>query len=320
MSEMNLKLVSAVEEQFNLILSNNNIDKKFEFEKIVEIYDKLLLKIAVVVNKKSEEYEKGKKKFKKFLNYNYNFLKNHLEVDEDIIVLFEDAPNGNWNLLFLSFMSYLTYLIQTNPETNINYKSMANKLFNIIKKSDSDSDSEIEEQPNINTNNIFAELNKHMQPSDKTPGLMNNLLGDIKNVLQDGSDMTNILDVSKNLSQKYQTMIENGDVNMSDLLSGVMGLLNNPDSLNEQFKDIDASKLPNPDTIMANMASDPGLKEAMSMLNSDNGGMFGAMMSSMMNGKSDLDGKNIVDLDREIEQMIREVQEKEVQEKEDKLD
>ena len=138
MSEMNLKLVSAVEEQFNLILSNNNIDKKFEFEKIVEIYDKLLLKIAVVVNKKSEEYEKGKKKFKKFLNYNYNFLKNHLEVDEDIIVLFEDAPNGNWNLLFLSFMSYLTYLIQTNPETNINYKSMANKLFNIIKKSDSD--------------------------------------------------------------------------------------------------------------------------------------------------------------------------------------
>lgn len=105
-------------------------------------------------------------------------------------------------------------------------------------------------------------------------------------------------------------MIQNGDVDMSDLLSGVMGLLNNPDSLNEEFGDIDASKLPDPNSIISDMTNDPSFKDAMNMMSGENGGVFGAMMSSMMNGKSDTDNKSVVDLEKEIEQMMREVQDK----------
>ena len=125
----------------------------------------------------------------------------------------------------------------------------------------------------------------------------------------------NIIDISKDLSKKYQTMIENGDVNMGDLLSGVLGLINNPDSLNGEFDDIDVSKLPDPDSILKDMANDPKLKEVMGMMGNNKGmpdmGMFGSMMANMVNSNTNTDDKSISDLEKEIEQMMREVQEAE---------
>lgn len=64
MSEVGLKFASAVSENFNLILSNNKIEEKFEFERITVIYDKLLLKIAVVSNKNQKIMKKGKRNLK----------------------------------------------------------------------------------------------------------------------------------------------------------------------------------------------------------------------------------------------------------------
>jgi hypothetical protein len=120
-------------------------------------------------------------------------------------------------------------------------------------------------------------------------------------------------------------MIEKGDVNISDLLSGVFGILNDPDSLNGEFDDINPDNLPDPNTILSDMANDPKLKEAMGMMGGSMGGgggggggggmngMFSSMMSNMMNKNKDssVDNKSISELEKEIEQMMREVQEAE---------
>lgn len=83
-------------------------------------------------------------------------------------------------MLFLSFVSYLSYLKQTVTETDINFKGMIDKLMNKIEEY-SESETE-QEQPD--SSNMLDELNKQ----NKTSGLMKNLLGDIKNVLTDGTD------------------------------------------------------------------------------------------------------------------------------------
>ena len=305
-----LKFANATVENFNLILTNNKIDKKFDFETITPIYDKLLLKIGVSNDKKSTEYEKSKKKFSKFLNYNYKFIKHHLELDENILSLFKDNSSRNWYLLHLSVVSYLSYLKQTIVETDVNFKGMIEKLMIEIEEySDSDSETENDKEPT--TENLLETLSKQIPQTGNTPAVMKGLIGDIKNILSDNNDLEskNILEISKDLSQKYQDMIEKGDVNMGDLLSGVLGLLNNPDSLNGEFDDIDASKLPDPNTILADMANDPKLKEVMGMMGNGDMGMFGSMMSGMMNKSSQTDNKSISELEREIEQMMREVQE-----------
>jgi hypothetical protein len=335
MSNIVEKFKEATVENLNLILSKNSLNNKtFNFEEISEKYNNFLVYVAVLINKKNENYEKGKKKFGKFINYNYKFLKNHLELDENILVLFEDTPNSNWYYLFLSFVSYLSYLNQQEPESIFNYKGMIDKIMIKIEEySESDIESEKEsekepedlekKQPNIDTNSLMIELNKHIKPSEKTPNIMKNLLGDIKEVLSDDTVKTrNIMDISKDLTTKYQKMIEDGDMNISDILSGVMGLLNDPDSLVNEFDDIDASKLPDPTSILNEMSNDPNLKNAMNMM-TDKNSMFGNMMSNMMNNsKSQTDNKSIGELEKEIEQMMREVQEKEDEEKvdEEKVD
>ena len=182
--------------------------------------------------------------------------------------------------------------------------------------SESEQDAEQETQKSeIDTQSMIATLSKHIPQTGNAPTLMKGLIGDIKNILtdNDGLESKNILDISKDLSQKYQNMIEKGDVNMGDLLSGVLGILNDPDSLNGEFDDIDTSKLPDPNNILADMANDPKLKEVMGMVSNNNDmGMFGSMMANMMNNSSQTDNKSIHDLEREIEQMMREVQEVEI--------
>ena len=300
-TEICLKFKEATLENFNLILSKNQINLQFDFEQLSELYNKLLLKIGVVSDKKSLNYEITKKKFSKFLNNNYKLIKNNFNVDDQILLLFKDGSSKNWYQLHLSFVSYLSYLKQTITDTEINYKGMIDKLMIEIEEY---SDTEVEE-PNSQT--LLSELTN----KESTPKLMKGLIGDIKDILSnnDGLESKSIIDISKNLSQKYQNMIEKGDVNISDLLSGVLGIINDPESLNGEFDDIDVSKLPDPNSILKDMANDPNLKEAMNMMgNNENMGMFSSMVSNMMNN-TQTDNKTIGELEKEIEQMMKEVQE-----------
>ena len=317
-TEIALKFANATIENFNLILTNNNLDQKYDLEMLSKIFDKLILIIGVVIDKKDTNYEKTKKYFGKFLNYNYMLLKNHFEVDSLIINLFKESPNRNWYLLHLSMVSYLSYLQQTNNGDKLNYKGMIDKLMVEIEEfTDSETESPISVQTPLepfNPKTMLDELSKQIPKTEETPKVMKGLIGDIKEILTSNKDLknTSIIDISKNLSDKYQNLIEKGDVNIGDLLSGVFGILNDPESLNGQFDDIDPDTLPDPNSILTDMANDPKLKEAMGMMNNSSGmnGMFSSMMANMMNNSngSSVDNKSISELEKEIEQMMREVQ------------
>jgi hypothetical protein len=313
-------LKDAIVQNFNIILTNGNYDKQFEFNQISKILDILLIKIAVLKDKTTEGYASGKKYFGKFVLCNYKFIKENFilgnDFDNKFLEQFEDGPNKSWNLLHLTVLSYLSLLKQTQiNDLTINYRGMIDKLVDQIElnksESDSDSDSEQEsdpdlkqesdEEPNtdlsINKNieqfdpsSLFDSFKEQMPATQNTPNIIKNLMGDIKNILQSSTNETsntkNIIDMGRDLSAKYQNLIESGSMDIGELLTSVVGLMSDPDTIAKEFGDLDTSKLPNPSNILSELSSDPSLKEEMK-------GMASKMMSGMdgMDGFSDMASK-----------------------------
>lgn len=327
-----LKFATAIEENFNNILSNANVEK-IDFEKICEILENVLQKIAVT----KEKNEKAKKRFSNFLNYHnyhHNYIKDSLTLSEEseklLLEMFEDGPNDNWYKLHLVMVSYLSYQVQLNQlnniETDINYRGMIDKLMVKIEEYNdedetSSSDKEVEQlELYKDPHKMLDVLKKELPPTKEAPNVMKGLLGDIKNMLKDSTevDSKNIVDISRDLSNKYQTLIDSGNVNINDLLTGVLGILNDPNTLDGQFDDIDVDKLPDPKLILSEMSNDPSLKQAMGMLGNKKGGfdmgMIGSLMANMMtsdNSKSSSsdEPKTTQELENEIERMMKEINE-----------
>lgn len=335
-----LKFATAIEENFNNILSDANIEK-IEFDKICEILENIFQKIVVTKQKN----EKAKKRFSNFLNYHnyhHNYIKDALNLSEEsdklLLEMFEDGPNGNWYKMHIVMVSYLSFQVQQNQlnkiESDVNYKGMIDKLMMKIESySEDDSDDSDDSDESNDSNNEIDQaelyknpkkmlnvLKKELPPTEDAPNVMKGLLGDIKNMLKESSevDSKNIVDISKDLSNKYQNLIDNGNVNINDLLTGVLGILNDPNALDGQFDDIDADKLPDPKLILSEMSNDPSLKQAMGMLGNKKGGldmgMFGSLMASMMstdnsNSSSSNEPKTTQELENEIERMMKEINE-----------
>lgn len=335
----------AIEDNFNLMVSDLNLEP-MNFELIQPILDNLLNYINV--SKKSNDKEK--KRFNKFINYNYKVIENNLKINDDVDKqleeLFENDDQKSWYHLHVAMVSYLSYLKKMEDDgdkkKDSNYKGMIDKLVNKIEEfeksdtSDNSDDSDVSEHSDTqelnfkNPQKILDQLNSMMPKTEKSSNVMNDLLGDIKGLLNKPDDISSksIVDISKDLSSKYQTMIEKGDVNITDLLSGVMNLLNDPESLEGHFDDINSDNLPDPSKLLADMTNDPNIKKAMDMFGGGLGGGGGvgggvggldlnSMMASMMGGglanmmgglnKSDNMPKTTEDLEKEIERLMTEI-------------
>ena len=355
-NDLCLKLADSIVSNFNILFDYSEINYEIEFELATKILDEFVSNFYVQKDKTSESYEKSKKNFSKVLACNFKFLKDKLnlsslsltsEQTNNFLNLFEEGPNKHWVMLLVIIVSYLSFVKQSNRDPNINYSGMIDKLTNKIEEYSNVEDSESENSVDFNELNededinvpiedfsldtnpqeLLDQLKSQLPPtSTESTSVMKNLLGDIKGMLNGGNlESSNILDLSKNLSKKYETMIEKGDVNITDLFSGVVELLNNPDAIGDEFNDLDTDNLPNPDELVKQMASDPSLKEAMSMMggmsnsgNSKGGlnmGMLGAMMSGLMGGGNQEanpnDPKTVQELEKEIERMMNELQEDE---------
>jgi hypothetical protein len=171
----------------------------------------------------------------------------------------------------------------------------------------------------MDPNMLLATMNKQHPQTVNSQNVVSNLLTDIKSMLTAtaSSDVKNIIDISKDLSVKYQSLIESGTIDINDLLGGVFGLLTNPDEINEKFADVDQSTLPDPQSIMSAMSSDPNIMEAMSKMGNmsgsgqpDMGNMFDLLMPSLMGGDRDAP-KTTAELDKAIDQMMKDVMEAE---------
>ena len=311
-----MKLAEAVVENFAELLDT----KKYDFEQISVVLDDFVKKIAVPKNREDKaEYERCKKRFTKFLNYNSKFLKNNLTGTSDIVfsdefyTLFEDGPNSAWNSLQFVVVSYLSFQKQTCTNSDVNYKGMIEKLTSKIEEfaqeseesEDDDLDgmlddvmSETSEEKQKKVDNLKntlqnLDLSKLMNTAGTQKGsgsdtkpVIKTMLGDIKNMLSntDGSQSKNILEMSNDLSSKYQEMITSGKLDVNDLVSGVFGLLNDSSAIDEEFGDFDASKLPDTNKLMDDMSKDPTLKDMMQKMGGANGKMDMGAISSLMSG------------------------------------
>ena len=336
---------TAITDNFNLLIANAGLETVYTYDQIQPLLESLMPKISVPKSKEAGQgYEPSKKRFKKFLSSNTKFLRDSFVFDLDqnksdkFMELFDDGPNDNWNVFHVIVVSYLSILKHNeklNPQTGvkeINYRGMIDKLMTTIEEygaeSESDNGSECTDDltnaQDLDPQELLNQLKSQIPSNtEKSKPLINNLLGDIKSMLSNSNDLDSkgIVDISRDLSTKYQDMINKGDVDVGDLLTGVIDLLNNPDAINDQFGDFDGSNLPNPNQLLADMSKDPSLKEAMGMLGNMKGGkggmpnmsMIGNLMGSMLGGGSagpDLTaGKTAADLEKEIEQMMAEIAE-----------
>lgn len=319
------KLIAAIVENLNNLTTNAKINKSFtesDFLEIEQIFKPLLNKISITKDKQSDDYSKNKKNFNELLLCKSELLEFNGVIPDEFINIFGNELNENWNSLYVILISYYSILKLDKEKSKYSCSYMIDRLmkrveeFNVESSEDSDDDNNDEETDEVSNDNGNG-------TDTGTNDLIPSLLGDIKGLLNT-EDLTgsNIIELTKNLSNKYQTMIDNGDANIDELLTGVIGLLSDPNKIDKEFSDFDVSKIKNPDKIISDITNDPSIKDAMSMvdqtgLSSSVGigmgsGMFGSILSNFMGGgnNDDNEPQTMAELENEIEKLMNDVNEK----------
>jgi len=263
--------------------------------------------------------QKNKTNFNELLLCKSELLQFNDLISDHFINIFSNELNENWNSLYVFLISYYSILKLDKEKSKYSCSYMIDRLmrrveeFNVESSESDDEESDDEKQ----------DYEEHGEDPDDVPSnnseLIPSLLGYIKGLLNT-EELTglNIIELTKILSNKYQTMIDHGDANIDELLTGVIGLWSDPNKIDKEFSDYDVSKIKNPDKIISDITNDPSIKDAMSMVDqtglSSTAGMFGSILSNFMGGSvggsSDDNGpQTIAELETEIEQVMNDVNE-----------
>ena len=307
---MREKLIGAIVENLNSLTVNAKINKSFtelDFLEIEQIFKPLLDKISIPKDKQSDDYSKNKNNFNELLLCKTELLHFDGVNSDNFINLFGDELNENWNSLYVILISYYSILKLDKEKSKYSCSYMIDRLMKRVEEFNVESSESDSDDPN--------EVPNTGNSSGSGSELIPSLLGDIKGLLNtDDLSGSNIIELTKNLSNKYQTMIDNGDANIDELLTGVIGLLSDPNKIDREFSDFDVSKIKNPDKIISDITNDPSIKDAMSMVDqtglSSNVGMFGSILSNFMGGGNSDEPQTLLELDNEIEKLMNDVNEK----------
>ena len=279
MEQFNNRLINTI----NCSLKDLSISSTYE--DIKNDLDILIKKIVIPNNTSNTNYKIQKLHFNKILNGNYKFLKDNFIFKD--LEIFED--DKNWKTFLLIILSFLTIKKNINEDTEVNYNYMIKKIL-----------SKIEE---------YNDLLDNSDENINNSSVVDNLLGDIKDMLSN-IDNNNIIDLSKKLSYKYQEKIKDGQLNINDLIGGVVGLLNNPTTINDKFKDFNVDNLNNlnSEELMNEISSNTEIKDAMNLfggLKDSNG--LGSILNLLGNNKADNNNMSSVELDSKIEELLNEL-------------
>ena len=107
-------------------------------------------------------------------------------------------------------------------------------------------------------NNILETMTKNMDIDTSTPNtnFISEIMEDIKTNINNSENVDDLFNSTKNISEKYKNMFENGKLSMNDLMSGMMNIISNPKNITESIKDINVNKLPDMNSIMNKLASE----------------------------------------------------------------
>ena len=107
-------------------------------------------------------------------------------------------------------------------------------------------------------NNILETMTKNMDidTSSANTNFISEIMEDIKTNINNSENVDDLFNSTKNISEKYKNMFEDGKITMNDLMSGMMNIISNPKNITETIKDINVDKLPDMNSIMNKLASE----------------------------------------------------------------
>lgn len=107
-------------------------------------------------------------------------------------------------------------------------------------------------------NNILETMTKNMDidTSSVNTNFISEIMEDIKTNINNSENVDDLFNSTKNISEKYKNMFEDGKITMNDLMSGMMNIISNPKNITETIKDINVDKLPDMNSIMNKLASE----------------------------------------------------------------
>jgi len=187
-----------------------------------------------------------------------------------------ETSSGSQDLM----SNMLSQLGKTDPE-------MANKMCQLVSQLGGGSD---DENKPLDMKNILKTFMPNIEESTNED-LMNNMMKDITSTISNISTTDDIFSKTKQLGEKYQTMIVNGEINPNEILGSLMGLMTD-NKFTEQLSNIDVSHL-KPEDMIGKMMSEVSpelLNQAMSSMGGDGSGGegsnsnagLGAMLSTVM--------------------------------------
>ena len=139
----------------------------------------------------------------------------------------------------------------------------------------------------------------------KNESLMTNLMNDITSTMGNLESTDQVFEITKQLGEKYQKMITSGEIDPTEIVGSLMGLMTDK-KFNEELTKLDMSKI-NPEEMVSKMmekVSPDMLGEVMGSVGSTNGNLDIANIGSLISGVTSLGNSHTSKTKLETEESV----------------
>jgi hypothetical protein len=222
--------------------------------------------LKYIIHKKIDKIEESDniilfKELKEFEN-NQEIIESIWDYIHSVYLLHEYALEEPNKEILTVLINKLNKDNKDNTDNANNTDSTESNSLVVVEKNNIDEDNIFEELQNNKEykmfNNILETMTKNMDidTSSANTNFINDIMEDIKTNINNSENVDDLFNSTKNISEKYKNMFEDGKITMNDLMSGMMNIISNPKNITESIKDINVNKLPDMNSIMNKLASE----------------------------------------------------------------
>lgn len=194
--------------------------------------------------------------FKKFKKRVQDLLDNYNNNDKLLLSIKDYIKTIKKNDIFWDNLHLIVLL---NTMVNNGDKHISKQLFKSIEKFQFGKDDE----GNDIVNESLALVSTKENNLKKSNNVIDNLLGDLKTKLntKDKFGIGDIFELTKELTNDYQTKLQNKEFSLTDVFTGIVDLVQNPQKVEDEFKGMDNKLDAKPEDLLKSVQEDPKLKE-----------------------------------------------------------
>jgi hypothetical protein len=244
------------------------------FNDMIKKYDEIhiLLKLDNSSNILESKF-KWCNDFTHFITCDDKIFKKFKKRVQDVLDNIENINDNNLLLLIKNhiktikkndiFWDNLHLIVLLNTMINNGDKHISKQLFKSIEKFQYGKD---DEGNDIINDSLALVSNK--QNNLKNKNVIDNLLGDLKTKLntKDKFGIGDIFELTKELTNDYQTKLQNKEFSLTDVFSGIVDLVQNPQKIEDDFKDLNTKLDAKPEDLLKSVQEDPKLKDINNMM------------------------------------------------------